>query len=137
MKIPSFLKLNRDWNADPNAPEPGVAVTSGTLRLSFYLNDMAYRAEERQRGQLTFLDCQVWRLGATNDEGWYYGQCRYSRLAPAWGEFYEVMDGDPLCGPTDWRQIGGAGRRHFLFYFKDGTFECLAADWSFSRIAAT
>jgi hypothetical protein len=34
-----------------------------------------------------------YRLGGTNDEGWYVGQCRFSKVAPAWGEFYEV-DGD-------------------------------------------
>jgi hypothetical protein len=47
-----------------------------------------------------------YRLGNTNDEGWYRGQCRFSKLAPAWGEFYEV-EGDPLMdkAPDDWVQL--------------------------------
>jgi hypothetical protein len=30
-------------------------------------------------------------LGRTNDEGWYLGQCRFSKVAPTWGEFYHVQ----------------------------------------------
>jgi hypothetical protein len=67
-------------------------------------------------------------LGATNDEGWYRGQCRFSRLAPSWGEFYEVA-GDLLLSkcPNDWRYVSqepGRALRHFLFYLRDETFEC-------------
>ena len=89
----------------------------------------------------------------TNDEGWYRGQCRFSRLAPAWGEFYEVR-GDLLLDfvpdpeefrshgvqleprPLRWVTIGepGVTSRHFLFYLRDQTFECDATDWSFSVV---
>ena len=64
------------------------------------------------------------------------GQCRYSRLAPAWGEFYELSGQDELrLAPNDWQVPAepGVGDCHFLFYFRDETFECLAADWRFQR----
>ncbi len=61
------------------------------------------------------------------------GQCRFSREAPAWGEFYEVLGDRKLeqC-PSDWQRVGESREpgRHFLFYLRDGTFECEADDWT-------
>jgi hypothetical protein len=74
------------------------------------------------------------RLGPTNDEAWYLGKCRYSRLAPAWGEFYEIMGPDPLIDAVDdWKVVGTSSskaNRHFLFYLRDSTFEAVAEDWT-------
>ncbi len=70
----------------------------------------------------------------TNDEGWYRGQCRYTGIAPAWGEFYDVRCKDPLRDlPDDWHRLADDTdqARHFLFYLRDETFECLAMDWSY------
>jgi hypothetical protein len=55
------------------------------VELRFYLNPWAYDAQEEEVGVLTFEDACAWRLGATNDEGWFMGQCRYSGTAPTWG----------------------------------------------------
>jgi len=91
---------------------------------------------EDDEGLLRFMNRSRYRLGSTNDEGWYRGQCRYSRLAPEWGEFYEIAGPDPyLMDPTDWTIASGVSNplRHFLFYLRDGTFECIAADWTFER----
>jgi hypothetical protein len=90
--------------------------------------------EEEDVGFLRFHDCLRYRLGPTNDEGWYRGQCRYSRSAPAWGEFYEITGYDfQLNRPTDWVTTNGSPHpaRHFLFYLRDETFECIASGWSF------
>lgn len=131
-----FLKLNETWNAEPNAPAPEVREDGSEVMLGFDLNPWAYEAIEGERGLLTFLGCSEWRLGSTNDEGWYRGQCRHSGFAPSWGEFYEIVGRDPLARlPTDWKTISklNAGKRHFLFYLRDQTFECFADEWSFSR----
>jgi len=128
---PTFLKLNADWNAEPNAPAPEIEQSGGAIVLRFYLNHV-----EEDVGALIFVGCSRWRLGPTNDEGWYMGQCRYSRTAPAWGEFYEVIGDDPKRdAPNDWHPIApdATGDRHFLFYMRDNTFECMAADWSFKQ----
>jgi hypothetical protein len=90
-------------------------------------------------GVLRFLSCERYRLGPTNDEGWYRGQCRFSKVAPRWGEFYEVSGDLRLqeC-PDGWVTVGPAHRtlRHFLFYFRDETFECDAAEWAFKVLRA-
>lgn len=131
----SFRKLNEEWNAEPNAPWPRVAVSGNDVLLRFLLNPFRFTSfAEEDEGVLRFGDCARYRLGATNDEGWYRGECRYSKLAPAWGEFYEIAGPDPhRMEPIDWRVVSGVSpsSRHFLFYFRDETFECIAADWAF------
>jgi len=128
---PEFLHLNVGWNAEPNAPAPDIEVQGFDIILRFYVNSLQFEEFERDElGFLRFVSCERYRLGPTNDEGWYRGQCRFSHLAPKWGEFYEVSrDSEALKGPTDWRVLNprtaGEGH-HFLFYFRDNTFECVA-----------
>jgi hypothetical protein len=132
----TFLRLNENWNAQPNAPYPEVRAEGSTVQLRFFLNSYAYPAKDGELGFLTFTGCKAWRLGSPNDEGWYEGECRYGKLAPKWGEFYELKGPDPLRDQAeDWRQVPtlASGSRHFLFYLRDETFECLADDWKFER----
>jgi hypothetical protein len=136
-----FLKLNIGWNAEPNAPAPNVRIRGVDVILAFALNHRVYRQfSEGQIGQLVFANASRYRLGATNDEGWYRGQCRFTDAAPSWGEFYEVMGDLRLAQcPDDWRQVTDASStspRHFLFYLRDETFECDANDWKFSGLTA-
>lgn len=130
-----FIQLNHDWNAEPNGPDPRVEVDGDRLTLSFLINAFQFKGfREGEVGMLTFTNCWRHRLGPTNDEGWYRGQCRFSHIAPSWGEFYEVRGDLHLdeC-PGDWEVHGGpmANSRHFLFYLRDETFECDAEDWAF------
>jgi len=122
-----FTRLNSDWNADPNAPDERVSVNGSTVVLEF---DLAGFFHEPWRGRLVFEGCWRYRLGRPNDEGWYLGQCRFSRIAPEWGEFYEVK-GDLLeASVKDWVILSAPSShptRHFLFYLRDSTFECDAA----------
>jgi hypothetical protein len=132
----TFKRLNEGWNAEPNAPDPHVTVSGSMVRLTFFLNPWAYKAGEDEKGRLTFEHCSIWRLGSTNDEGWYSGQCRYSKVAPSWGEFYELLGEDELrLDATGWRELAQLTpeQRHFLFYLRDQTFECFASEWKFER----
>jgi hypothetical protein len=129
-----FIRLNDGWNAEPNAPDAKVVVEGRDVLLHFDLNPFRFpQFHEGQRGHLRFTDAWRYRMGATNDEGWYRGQSRFSSVAPAWGEFYEVA-GDLLLKPcpSDWQCITeepGLRLRHFLFYLRDVTFECDARDY--------
>ena len=137
MKKPIFRHLNPDWNAEPNAPLSSVNVDGATVELRFVLDAWAYAAVEHELGFLSFEECSQWRLGPANDEGWHNGECRYSSVAPEWGEFYEISDEDEelRTQPADWRMISPRrpDERHFLFYLHDETFECLAKSWTFRR----
>jgi hypothetical protein len=126
----TFHMLNEGWNADPNVPVPSVEIQGEDVLLKFFINPFQFpEFQEDEIGILRFVRCQRYRLGSTNDEGWYLGQCRFSKLAPAWGEFYLVRgDAELLDAPTDWQtnsSQSGLGN-HFLFYFRDNTFECRA-----------
>jgi hypothetical protein len=130
----TFTQLNHGWNAQPNAPFPEVRVDGDTVTLEFSANPYQYPSfTDGQRLRLVFR--RVWRYGlsSVNDEGWYMGQCRFSGIAPAWGEFYEVSGDLRLeeC-KIEWKNVTqepGADYRHYLFYLRDGTFECDAISW--------
>jgi len=129
-----FRQLNVDWNAEPNGPDPTAHVDGGTVVLTFLANPFQFpRFADGQVLCLRFKNARRYRLGPTDDEGWLRGRCRFSGEAPAWGEFYEVSGDLKLeqC-PNDWRMVDAAQSpdRHFLFYFRDETFECEADDWS-------
>jgi hypothetical protein len=124
-----FIKLNDDWNAEPNAPAPAVACSRNDVVLEFRLNAFQFRRFSKgDRGRLVFRNCWRYRLGGANDEGWYFGRCRFSKIAPAWGEFYEVQGDLKLeSSPSDWVMIApepDLPAKHFLFYLRDATFEC-------------
>jgi hypothetical protein len=131
---PTFTQLNRGWNADPNGPEPRISVVKSDLTLRFLLNAFQFpNFLEGEEAALVFSNCERFRLGSTNDEGWYMGQCRFSQVAPAWGEFYEIEgEASLLTAPRDWQTLSGSPTqpRHYLFYFKDETFECVATGWA-------
>jgi hypothetical protein len=126
----TFHKLNEGWNAEPNVPVPSIEVQGEDVLLRFFVNPWQFpEFKEDEIGILRFVRCQRYRLGSTNDHGWYLGQCRFSNLAPDWGEFYLVQgDAALLDEPKDWRSVRpqSSTGRHFLFYFRDDTFECVA-----------
>jgi hypothetical protein len=127
---PLFHRLNECWNAEPYAPSPVIEIEAPDLVLKFFVNAFQFTEfVEGEIGVLRFMRCERYRLGPTNDDGWYNGLCRFSKLAPEWGEFYIVQsDAELLDAPQDWQDViptRGSGR-HFLFYFRDNTFECVA-----------
>lgn len=129
-----FRRLNIGWNAEPNAPDPQISANGGDVLLSFLMNPFQFPDfSEDDRGTLRFVGCARYRLGATNDEGWHRGQCRFSKVAPSWGEFYEIVGDMRLSeGPSDWVRLAPVteDHHHFLFYLRDETFECDALDWT-------
>jgi len=125
-----FKKLNDSWNAEPNVPNPRTEIQGEDVLLRFVVNPFIFHEFEREDvGILRFRRAERYRLGSPDDVGWYRGRCRFSKLLPRWGEFYEVQ-GEPALMelPTDWHVLGphSDDSRHFLFYFRDDTFECVA-----------
>jgi hypothetical protein len=136
----TFRQLNHDWNAEPNSPIPQAVVEDGDVILTFWMNAFRFpQFKEEDTGRIRFTNSFRYRIGTVNDEGWYQGQCRFSKLAPKWGEFYEV-EGDLRLNecPQDWIMVGSQrnGLRHFLFYFRDEEFECDALDWKLEIVKA-
>ena len=136
----NFLRLNEDWNAEPNAPDVHIEIKGSTLKLSFYLNAFQYEQfSEGDVGVLEFYNCFQYRKGAPNDEGFYiFNQSRYSQYGVEWGHFYLVNDSDwetnfPEVMLLD-NQIPISAVKHYLFYFRDETVEVVAKSYSFRII---
>ncbi|MFL4470089.1 hypothetical protein ACERZ8_09500 [Tateyamaria armeniaca] len=127
-----FIQLNADWNAEPNAPDLQVEQDDTSLVARFEPNRFIFPEFDRISFILVrFENCERYRITSVNDHGWYGGQCRFSGLAPAWGEFYEIL-GDTWddLDATPWIELNGLGARHFHFYFRDEALEVKAFDWS-------
>lgn len=131
----TFLHLNETWNAEPNAPCPRIQATGALVSVTFFLNPCAYSAAEGEKAELVFEGCSRWRVDPTNDEAWYSGRGRYSGAAPQWGEFFEIEGHDLSEDDLEWNITNEdpEAQRHFIFYFRDETFECYAQDWSLKR----
>lgn len=130
-----YKKLNKNWNADPNAPQESIIQSEEGIELHFFLNSFFFEhIDEGEKGKLEFYDVYAYRNGPSNDEGFYQRQFRYTTDQIPWGEFYELTDSKWKTDfPTDKIIVDETKKtgklRHFIFFFKDTTFECLASDY--------
>ena len=135
-----YSKLNKNWNADPNAPEPVITRTDDGIALEFGLNAFVFDyIEEGDSGRLVFVNVNRFSLGPTNDEGYFRGQFRYNNDQLPWGEFYELFESNWQDNfPNDKELILPISDleepRHFIFFFRSNTFECVADDFYFNYL---
>lgn len=130
----SFEQLNIGWNAEPNAPELNITVNETDVIIEFYLNTFAYEGFlEGNKAKIIFHNCYLYRVGAPNNEGFYnHNQSRYKKYGIEWGEFYLVHNSDWRENFPDPIYVGtfSDNLQHYLFYFRDETFECVASSYS-------
>jgi len=131
-EVPTFKRLNEGWNAHPNDVGLNLRQKGQTLLAHMKPNPYVYRKYKKiPEITVSFESCAMYRVTPVNDEGWYRGQCRFSGLAPSWGEFYEVSGNTrDEMDSTPWIKMEGNGARHFHFYLRDETLEVKAEDWS-------
>jgi hypothetical protein len=132
-----FVKISDNWNADPVLPEISLKAVGVDLEMVIFLNYFAFdNYSEGDKARITFINCSKYSLNTCNDEGYHLGQYRITPTELPWGEFYEITSGvnkdfaEPILELSDEHQ----GKRHFLFFFKDETFECLADDYKIEFI---
>lgn len=132
-----YIKLNRNWNAEPNAPDLQLYVSGKEVSLDFKLNPFAFEyIDGTDKGKLEFNNVHAYVNNATNEEGYYRGQYRFQNHLLPWGEFYELFDSNwETDFPREKVEIQPNGdlesARHFIFFFKDSTFECIADSFDF------
>jgi hypothetical protein len=135
-----YIKLNKNWNAQPNVPQPYVTDTDEGIDLTFFLNPLLFQhIDEDDKGTLKFLDVYAYRLGATGEEGYNRGEFRYKNAQLPWGEFYELLGSNWKNDFPDDKQIinekaNKSKLRHFIFFLKEETFECLAIDYQYAFV---
>lgn len=128
-----FTRLTTDWNADPNSPDVELSVVGNNVTLDFSLNYFVYdNFNEGDKARLTFINCHKYSFNTMNDEGYYYGQYRYKYTELPWGEFYELnskWETDFPLSFTILNQDKNRQLKHYIFFFKDNTFECVAENY--------
>ena len=128
-----YIQITKDWNADPVSPEIELKVDGIDLIIDIYLNHFQFdKYQEGDKVKIRFKNCAEYSLNTCNDEGYFYGQYRTNHKELPWGEFYEIKSGldTKLPNPIEEIQSSNSDRKHFIFFFKDETFECLASDYS-------
>jgi len=128
-------------------------VVGKDIILVFDLNYFIYEQfKEGDKGRIIFKDCLMYRVGDPNDEGFYgknnnsawkastaekLGWENYPEISKSigWDNFYEIEG-------SDWKSITEFGGtvikevenkqeyKHYVFFMKDGTFECVARTYS-------
>ena len=128
----NYIQITKDWNADPVSPEIELKVDGIDLIMDIYLNHFQFdKYQEGDKVKILFKNCAEYSLNTCNDEGFYYGQYRIKPTELEWGEFYEIKSGldRKLPNPIKKIQNDNSDRKHFIFFFKDETFECLASNY--------
>jgi hypothetical protein len=123
---------------------PNVAVPQVDLEGSDVI--LTYEGEESE-GRIRFVAVACYRLGSPNDEGFFcagdprifndsmYNYTDFPKLE--FGDFYEVLGFDwsngligadvvELVEKNSWKS---ADLKHFVYFMKDGTYECLCNSW--------
>jgi len=135
-----YKKLNIGWNAEPNAPEPKLTIDGYDIIIEFHLNPYTYEnVKEGDLGNLRFFNCHKYSFNDCNDEGYMvFGQYRYKNFELPWGDFYEIFtdwenDFHPECKILN-SEVEKKMMKHFIFFFRDDTFECVAENFEFKLL---
>ncbi len=133
-----FQKQNISFEAEPNVAKPHVEILDGNLVLSFVTKKIDIEA------RIIFTEPLMYRIGSPNDEGFYgydsdpriknnsiYSRKNFPTLD--FGDFHQVTGVDwknNLLGEgtevLDEKYKDKEGFSHYVFFMKDGTFECIA-----------
>ncbi|PHR46508.1 MAG: hypothetical protein COA32_10210 [Fluviicola sp.] len=127
-----YIKITTDWNADPVSPEIQLKVVVDDLVVEMLVNHFQFdEFIEGDKVKITFKNCSIYSLNTCNDKGYFFGQYRINPNELPWGEFYEIRSGldkslpDPVVQLNNKQNVN----RHYIFFFKDETFECLATNY--------
>ena len=127
-----YIQITTNWNADPVLPKIELTIDRTDLIMDIYLNHYVFdNFEKGYKVKIRFKDCTLYSLNTCNDEGYYYGQYRTNPNELPWGEFYEIICGLDRNMPNPIVKIAddNSDKKHFIFFFKDETFECIASEY--------
>jgi hypothetical protein len=137
-----FVRQANAIEADPNTAEPVVKIVGNDILLTYDLKNWS----DDEAAIIRFHDVLIYRIGDPNDEGFYgdgeprirndsmYSLRRFPHLE--FWNFYEVVGFDWKSGligsevyviDQDFQRK--TDYRHFVFFMKDGTFECVCQSW--------
>ena len=134
----TFQKQNIPFEAEPNIAIPRVEVSDNNLTLNFAVKN------SNSVAKIVFIEPLMYRIGSPNDEGFYgfgydprikndsiYSRKNFPTLD--FGDFHQVTGVDwkkGLLGEgtiiLDKKYKDGEDFSHYVFFMRNGTFECVA-----------
>ena len=135
MKNIILKKINTNYGSDPNIAEPTLRLDENNLKLVFPLNYMLFDFKEGQKATIEFKNVTAFRCGTPNDEGFDLNDNKVWNREDIgkidWHSFYEVT-GAPKEYLDSFYKIDDqdfSDLKHYVFFMKEGTFECLAKSY--------
>lgn len=131
-------KLNKNWSSEPSIPLESIERTDDGIEVNFVLNSLPYEyIEEGEKGKLEFYNVYAYRKAASNSEEISKRKIPLKVDQIPLGDFYELLDSKWKTDfPTDKIIVDETKKtsklRHFIFFLKDATFECLASDYNYT-----
>ena len=135
-----YKKLNRNWNSAQVNANAEISMADEILNLTFNLDPFKYEhIDEGDKGVLEFFKVYAYQLLPIDKESYMSGQFRFSNSQLPWGEFYELTGSNWKKNfPEDKVLVDGSlnskGQRHFILFFPDTIFECVAEDYKYRFI---
>ena len=132
-----YIKGNKNWSAAESEIEPIVSVEENRVDLKFNLSHLQFsHIDEGDKGILKFQEVYAYNLEPISQEEYAQGKFRFKNEELPWGKFYELPN-------SNWRNDFPASKvivneslkatklKHFIFFFPNHIFECLAAEYHF------
>jgi hypothetical protein len=137
-----YSVLGANCIADGGAPEPKLTVVNGDIVIEFWANHHFHpEFGMHDKGRITFFHCHKYDFEGTNDEGYFMGQHRFNDEQLPWGDFYQLHDTaweiDFPPNPSLLTEFKNKDQlNHYLLFFKDECFECVAKSYKIEIIKA-
>lgn len=137
---PTYIKLNLDFDAEPNAPSPEVSITGSNLNLKFLLNPFLWEnVKDDEQAELHFNGVLKYRLGGPGSDN-FKDFRYYDEEIDNYG-FYQIKNSNWMRNfPLDEKTVSKDepnslknNSKHYVFFFRDNTFECIADGFKFVR----
>lgn len=131
-----YIKLNKNWNVIPSAPEPSLKVEGDNLELIVDLDPAFGHIDEGDRGILKFSGVFAYKLQPIRQEEYENGTFRFKKEDLPWGKFYELPGSNwrndfPADKTVVNNSLKATKLKHYLLFLPGFIFECLAAEYQF------
>lgn len=131
------IKHNKNWTAEPNAPNIQLQIDGDEIVMEMTLNSTLFEhIDTDERGLLRFETVYAYRKQEMNEQAYNNGAFRFKNNQLAWGGFYELSDSAwAKTFPEDAIILNASankkGLRHFICLLPTMIFECIASEYSF------
>lgn len=132
------IQLNKNWKSDSNAPKENIIQNENGIEVEFLLDSFNYEhIDQGEKGKIEFYEVYAYRNVSSIAEEISKRKIPIKVDQIPLGDLYELLDSKWKTDfPEDKIIVDESKKtsklRHFLFFLKDTTIECLASDYSYT-----